>query len=282
MTYCSHKEYFVRIILLLIYTINFSFMHDKISLNEKVTVNKRYDTQVILEGKAVPIIHTWGKEGKDHPPTRFDKMKYLAKHLYKEGVQGWRNDNLIGIRDTAKIGTTQIVIEKWKDADAKISKNYISKGYNYRQITQKLGHCPLEEISIAHATPITPLNTGLNEGLQQAWDLIIEADAINYYTNALARCGVGDSNAAVVATQTDLQAVTNKLYKAMNATFPSRSAQTTTFKSDFITGEAEYAWEEYTVDNGATPTKNLLRALNSQGTKMAGVTWTLQLDAALT
>jgi len=255
-------------------------MNESVNLNEKISINKRYDTQVILEGKTVPIIHKWGKHSQDHPPTKFQKFSHLAKHLYKEGISSWRNDDNIGIRDTAKIGTTQIVVEKWKDPDAKIHK-LISKGYSYRDITRKIGRCDLEEISIAHATPITPLNTGLNEGLQQAWDLIIAADAVNYYTNALARCGVGDSAAAVVATQTDLQAATNKLYKAQNATFPSRSAQTVTFKSDFITGEAEYAWEEYTVDNGATPTKNLLRALNSQGTKMAGVTWTLQLDVTL-
>jgi hypothetical protein len=43
------------------------------------------------------------------------------------------------------------------------------------------------------------------------------------YTNANARLGVGDSSAVFAATQTDLQAVTNKLRKAMDASYPQRT-----------------------------------------------------------
>jgi hypothetical protein len=41
------------------------------------------------------------------------------------------------------------------------------------------------------------------------------------WNNANAFLGVGDSSTAEAATQTELQAATNRFYKAMNATFPS-------------------------------------------------------------
>ena len=256
-------------------------MNEGIGLEEKISVNKSYDTEVVLEGKKILIKHTWGKHSQDHPPTKLQKFSHLMKQLYKTGVQSWKYDDLIGIRDTAKIGTAQIVIEKWKSDQDKKLDSLIHKGYNYRQIIQKLGRCDLQEISVAHATPITPLNLGLNEGIQKAWDLIIDGTTTSPYDNATAQTGVGDSNAAVAATQTDLQAASNKAYKGMLATFPSRSAQTVTFKSDYISGEAEFAWEEYIVRNGATDLKDLIRALNSQGVKPAAVTWTLQIDISI-
>lgn len=119
-----------------------------------------------------------------------------------------------------------------------------------------------------------PGNLGLNEGIQMMFDLMIAAGGTTAYNNANSRIGVGDSNTAEAATQTDLQAAVNKLYKAMNATFPSRSGQTLSFQSDFLTGEANYAWQEWTVDNGAASAKNISRKVQSLGTKVSG-TWTL-------
>ncbi len=74
-------------------------------------------------------------------------------------------------------------------------------------------------------------NLLLNEGIQLLEDLMIGAGGTSW-DNANARLGVGDSNAAEAATQTDLQG-TNKTYKAMEATYPQRSGQTLTWRSVF-------------------------------------------------
>jgi hypothetical protein len=132
-------------------------------------------------------------------------------------------------------------------------------------------------------------NLLLNEGIQRLQDLTMIATVLtnqttpNAWTNAGAYTGVGDSNTAEAATQTELQAATNRFYKAMNATYPSRSNQTVSFQSDFAGTEANYAWAEWSVAAGATTasgagfttgTTNLNRKVAALGTKSSG-TWTL-------
>ena len=96
---------------------------------------------------------------------------------------------------------------------------------------------------------------------------------------ANAYLGVGDSNAAESASQTGLQAATNKLYKAMETGYPQRSGQTVTFRAVFTDGEANWAWEEFSVSNssGGDTGDNLNRKVSSEGTKVSG-TWTLDLE----
>lgn len=103
------------------------------------------------------------------------------------------------------------------------------------------------------------------------------------YDNTNAKLGVGDSSTAVTVTQTNLQAATNKLAKGMVATYPqlngSPNDNQAVFRSDFITAEAEYAWNEFGTFNAALGTADSMfnRGLfsPSPGTKGAGVTWTL-------
>lgn len=124
-------------------------------------------------------------------------------------------------------------------------------------------------------------NLLLNEGINAVWTLVVGGTE-TAYSNANARLGVGDSSAAEAATQTDLQAVTNKTYKAMEAGFPTYgTSQKITFKSVFGSADANYAWNEFTVDNGGTALKNINRKVSAQGTKASGQTWTLTLDITL-
>jgi hypothetical protein len=118
-------------------------------------------------------------------------------------------------------------------------------------------------------------NLGMNAGLQLLWDLGIAAGG-TAFSNANAHIGVGDSSTAAAATQTDLQAATNKFRKAMEATFPSRSGQTVSFKSSYATGEANFAWNEWAVFNASTAGTMLNRKVESLGTKTSGV-WTLEV-----
>lgn len=119
-----------------------------------------------------------------------------------------------------------------------------------------------------------PGNLLLNEGIAEMLDLMAGEGSPTAYSTANARIGVGDSNTAASASQTDLQAATNKTYKAMNGVYPTRSGQTMSWQSDFTTGEANYAWNEWVIDNGGTALKTLNRKVESLGTKSTG-TWTL-------
>ena len=74
-------------------------------------------------------------------------------------------------------------------------------------------------------------NILVNAGINLMLSLLI-GGAGDAFSNANAYLGVGDSTTAAGATQTDLQAATNKLRKAMNATFPTVATQKITFQSD--------------------------------------------------
>ena len=116
-------------------------------------------------------------------------------------------------------------------------------------------------------------NILVNTGIALMEDLLIGAGG-TVFSNANAHLGVGDSTTAAAASQTDLQASTNKFRKAMEATFPSRSAQTLTFKSSFGTGDANFAWEEWGTFNASSAGTMLNRKVQSFGTKSSG-TWVL-------
>lgn len=121
-------------------------------------------------------------------------------------------------------------------------------------------------------------NVFLNEGIGELWDLAITTGAVKF-DNTNAYLGVGDDNTAESAAHTGLQATTNKLYKGMEATYPSRSGQTVTWRAVYTSAEANFAWNEFTVANGNSDSAdNLNRKVSAQGTKTSGQTWTLDLD----
>lgn len=125
-------------------------------------------------------------------------------------------------------------------------------------------------------------NILLAEGIGEVWDLVCGLGSPIAFSNANAYIGVGDSTTAESAAHTDLQAASNKTYKAMSATYPQRSGTTVTFQSAFASGDANYAWQEFTVSNTSAGTgKNLNRKVSAQGTKASGQTWTVQLQITL-
>jgi hypothetical protein len=125
-------------------------------------------------------------------------------------------------------------------------------------------------------------NIALNEGLQELIDLICGLGSPTKWDSTNAKLGVGDSNASEAASQTGLQAQTNKTYKQMDANYPQRSGQTAEWRATFGGADANYAWEEYTVVNAANDAgKNLNRKTASKGTKSSGETWVLSLQITL-
>ena len=122
-------------------------------------------------------------------------------------------------------------------------------------------------------------NLALNEGLGELIDLICGLGSPTKWDNANARLGVGDSNTAADATQTGLQAATNKTFKAMDESWPQRTNQTVEWRATFGSSEANFNWQEYTIVNASTDAgKNLNRKVADKGTKVSGETWTLSLQ----
>jgi hypothetical protein len=131
-------------------------------------------------------------------------------------------------------------------------------------------------------------NLLLNEGIARLIALLIGAGG-TAFNNANAYVGVGDAATAEAQTQTELQAATNRFYKASVGGYPltpgsgSPAANSVDFRSDFTTTEANYVWNEWSVSAGATTasgagftagTTNLNRKVQSLGTKATG-TWTM-------
>lgn len=115
-------------------------------------------------------------------------------------------------------------------------------------------------------------------------ELIVDALNGAAYTplnNANARLGVGNSNTAFNAAQTDLQAATNKLRKAMDPGFPDQpAADQLRLRATFDTSEANFDWEEWGAFNAAAAGTMLSRKVESLGTKPGSQSW--QLTATLT
>jgi len=120
-----------------------------------------------------------------------------------------------------------------------------------------------------------PHNCLLHEGISTFLGLLCGIGSEVIYSNANARIGVGNDATAPVDTQAGLLGA-SQLYKAMNTGYPAKSGDhDIQFQGDFVDGEAEFAWNEESIDNGATPNKNLCRQNTALGTKPAGQTWRL-------
>jgi len=134
----------------------------------------------------------------------------------------------------------------------------------------------------SYETVVIDGNILLNEGINEFWTLACGSSGTKFdATNAY--IGVGDSNTAEDATQTGLQAVTNKLYKAMDAGFPTYgTSQKSTWQATFLSAEANFSWQEFTVANGNSDSAtNLNRKVSNQSTKVAGQIWVCNLAITL-
>jgi hypothetical protein len=124
-------------------------------------------------------------------------------------------------------------------------------------------------------------------GASAIWEQLIGSGAVTAFNNANAYLGVGDSSTAAAATQTDLQAATNKHREAMDATYPTHTDGTTSpaasivFRSTFETGDANFAWAEWGLFNASTAGRMLNRKVQSFGTKTSSDTWALTVTLTI-
>lgn len=151
-------------------------------------------------------------------------------------------------------------------------RRFRSEDFDKYGFNAKLHHPDLPPVSEIDG------NLLLDEGITALINLLIGA-AETAFSNANAYIGVGDSNTAESASQTGLQAATNKLWKGMETSYPTNASQKVTFRAVFGSSEANYDWNEFTVTNGSDDTgDNLNRKVSAQGTKASGQTWTVDVE----
>jgi hypothetical protein len=97
---------------------------------------------------------------------------------------------------------------------------------------------------------------------------------------ANARLGVGDSSTAFAVGQTDLQAATNKLRKAVDGA-PDVTGNVVTYVATFASGEANFNWREFGLFNAAAAGTMFSRVVSDQGTKVAGQVWELTYEETI-
>lgn len=131
-------------------------------------------------------------------------------------------------------------------------------------------------------------NVMVNGGINAMLTLLIGGGGTSYAT-ANARIGVGDGAGSVptaAATDTDLTAVTGATHRQWAAsTSSSEATQVLTVVASFSSGVANFAWNEWGIDNGVTAgTGAAVGLLNhkgvSLGTKTSSGVWVL--TAAIT
>lgn len=226
------------------------------------------DISVGRDGAAVAVRHTpsdkafWNVEWMVEKWSE-DAVDFARKALDERGITALHSHNeLVRTGEMTWDNRLQAVVEKIVEVPQMLS---VKKGVTSAAL-RKLGIIPEETLTVEG-------NLLLNEGIQEMWDLVIGATATSAYSNANAQLGVGSNTTAAAAAQTDLQDG-SAVWKAMNGSYPTRSSQTMDFQSDFTSGEANFAWQEWGVRNGSTRNKNMNRKVESLGTKSTG-TWTL-------
>jgi hypothetical protein len=151
--------------------------------------------------------------------------------------------------------------------------------YTGAQIDQGLAGAPYERVV---GTP----QLLMYGGASALWHRLIGGTTVTAFDNTNAYIGVGDSSTAAAATQTDLQAASNKLRKAMDSTYPQHTDATTSggasivFRATFGSSDANFAWAEWAIFNASSTGRMLNRKVESLGTKTSG-SWTLTLTLSL-
>jgi hypothetical protein len=136
---------------------------------------------------------------------------------------------------------------------------------------------------------VTPYNTTehvgnlvLNAGWTRLMNLLTNQGATQAYDATHTRIGVGDTNTAAAYTQTDLAAAVNAAnrYWQLVSGAGSLGTRTLSWSASFGTGNANFHWQEWGIDQGtasaadAATAPMLNRAVSDQGTKVSGQTWT--------
>lgn len=163
------------------------------------------------------------------------------------------------------------------------------------ELPRKAGLDKVEALLIPHITADMLLKVGadvigtvdepgnllLNAGINRMGSLLIGGGG-QVYNNTNTAIGVGDTATAAAATQTDLSAAVNaanRYFQMADATYPTFATQVLTVVATFASGNANFAWNEWMIDqhtaSGATAAvaAALNRKVVSLGTKTSAAAW---------
>lgn len=174
---------------------------------------------------------------------------------------------------------TRWTIHRLQDEDGKMDA-MMKAGVSLETIISLFPH-RLISISSFKAPSWVKGNLCLNTGIQGFEKLLGGLSSPpTAWNNANAYIGVGDSSTAAAATQTDLQAASNRAYVGMQASYPSQSGQTMSWQASFGSAVANYAWNEMVISNASTYGSGvcLNRIVSAQGTKTSGQTWVITVQ----
>jgi len=195
-------------------------------------------------------------------------------------------------RDGIGVFTSRVLCEKWDDDQAgwaqRRSGLHAPAGADFHRLRVR----PYEVMEQGPGNQL--LDTTGGAGASSIISRLITTNQVWDQTH----CGlaVGDSATADAATQSDLQAASNKWYEDNDASFPALSGtQILQVKASYATGDANFAWNEWGVfavvvgTTAITPAATLnanWRMINRKapaalGTKVSGV-WTLTIDLTFT
>jgi len=185
---------------------------------------------------------------------------------------------------------TRAVVTGWKPEDLErkneLEARFLNLGYQHGPLLEQI---VLEELKAEGIEPVhraESYNTLVDVGRALWCDLLIGAGG-QAFTNAVSALGVGDSNAAYAAGQTNLQGAvvtTDRIRKAMDVSFPSRAANVITWRATFATTEANFTWNEWAIFNNVADGAGTMlnRAVANLGTKTNAVSWQLTVTTTLT
>lgn len=118
--------------------------------------------------------------------------------------------------------------------------------------------------------------TGIDEVLR-----LMAGIAASPWNNADALIGVGDDATVANDAQADLLAAVNKDYQPMMVGFPATAApKTMSWRATFGAGDANFAWNEFTLKNNATGIC-VNRGVQALGVKVGGAVWIATLTLSL-
>ena len=112
--------------------------------------------------------------------------------------------------------------------------------------------------------------------------------ALQAFSSGNSRIGVGNSSAAAVVTQTDLQGASKK-YNGMQSGYPTHTDGTSSsgsrqisLRAVFTTAQANFNWLEWGAFNSTTATKRMLnRKAGNLGTKTSSAQWTFTVTLGI-
>lgn len=176
------------------------------------------------------------------------------------------------------------VVEKWNPAHLALKREIEIDLIGFGATAKEAADFALRDLAKRgiHPSEIrVSRNLLVNTGLTDIGNGLTTSGLATPYNNANANIGVGDSTTAAAVGQTDLQAATNKLRKAMDATFPTVANGVYTWRSTFATTDANFAWQEWAVFNASATGRMLNRAVSSLGTKTSAQSWQLTVTVTI-